>query len=400
MNFLTPQLAMLAPDGWHDAAGWLQAITLYLLLGLAPFCVGVYAICHLLTMPLRRNGRARLFLDLLQLGLEEGHMPEHIVTDASAHPEPELEEPLRRLTADLQRGCRFVDALSRHPLFLPPRVTAMLRAGERIGDLRRMLPACRQVLSDGLSQVRGALNYVLILTLVIAPLALVLPLMINMLILPKFKEVFAGLYPGLTLPALTQLVFESSRPMLWIQSIVLVGTWVLMLAYVGGPWLSRLLGRMAPGLPDRVQWAFAWRRKRLQRDFSAVLAILLDSAVPEPEALALAAEATGSLVMRRRAASAVRALKGGEPLPKAVRAMDRSGELEWRLTNALSRRGGFMEALAGWHAALDARAFQLEQAAAQVTTTGLLLFNGVVVAAVVIALFLPLIEIVHVMALW
>ena len=36
-----------------------------------------------------------------------------------------------------------------------------------------------------------------------------------------------------------------------------------------------------------------WRRKRFQRDFSAMLAVLLDAEVPETEAVGLAAEATG-----------------------------------------------------------------------------------------------------------
>jgi hypothetical protein len=80
--------------------------------------------------------------------------------------------------------------------------------------------------------------------------------------------------------------------------------------------------------------------------------------------------------------------------------IDGTGELKWRLTNALHGRTGFLRALAGWHEALDAKAFQLEQTAAQTVTTALVLFNGLIVAAVVIAVFLLLIQLINQTALW
>ena len=45
----------------------------------------------------------------------------------------------------------------------------MLNAGQKIGDLRKVLPACRQLLKDAVSQTRGAISYLVILTFVITP---------------------------------------------------------------------------------------------------------------------------------------------------------------------------------------------------------------------------------------
>jgi hypothetical protein len=59
-----------------------------------------------------------------------------------------------------------------------------------------------------------------------------------------------------------------------------------------------------------------------------------------------------------------------------------------------------VRALTGWHEALDAKAFQLEQAAAQVTTTVLVLVNGLIVASFMIAVFLVLITLINGAALW
>ena len=52
------------------------------------------------------------------------------------------------------------------------------------------------------------------------------------------------------------------------------------------------------------------------------------------------------------------------------------------------------------HESLDAKAFQLEQTAAQITTSALVRLNGISVAAVVIGLFLPLIALLEQATLW
>jgi type II secretory pathway component PulF len=138
----------------------------------------------------------------------------------------------------------------------------------------------------------------------------------------------------------------------------------------------------------------------MQRDFSSMLAILLDSGVSEPEAVALAADCAANGVFRRRAARAVDALKQGQKLTQAVQAMDDSGEFGWRLANALHGDAGFLPALAGWHESLDAKAFQQEQAAAHGITTALVLWSGLFVGTVVVSVFMFLISLINEGNLW
>jgi type II secretory pathway component PulF len=93
-------------------------------------------------------------------------------------------------------------------------------------------------------------------------------------------------------------------------------------------------------------------------------------------------------------------LTEGVTLPEALKALDDDGELHWRLTNARHGQGGFRRALSGWHEALDARAFQQEQTAAQLATTSLVLFNGVMVASFVFAIYLAIIGLIQQATLW
>jgi type II secretory pathway component PulF len=376
------------------------SIFLYALFFLAPVAA-LAALTHkLLSLPLRRRERARLFLDLIETALSQGKPLEQMLISVSASRDPSPGVRFHLFAAHLENGLRFSQALQRVPRLVPPQILGMLNAGEHIGDLSKVMPACRQLLNDGVSQTRGALNYLLILAFIVTPFTITIPLTLNTLVLPKFKEVFVGLAHGTPLPAFTQFVFSHSGTMLLVQSAMLLLIWFAMIAYIGGPRVTGWVNRILPGVPDRIFHWLPWRHKRLQRDFSSMLAILLDSGVPETDAVALAAQATTNRVLRERAAKVGALLSGGVKLPNAIRAMDDSGELRWRLANTFERGRNFVRSLTGWHEALDAKAFQLEQSAAQITTTSLVILNGFIVACVMTAVFLALTDLISEAALW
>jgi len=143
---------------------------------------------------------------------------------------------------------------------------------------------------------------------------------------------------------------------------------------------------------DGVRYLIPWCRKRLQRDFSHMLAILLDSGIPEAKAVELAAEGTANGVIKQRARKAIVAVRSGAGMAKAVQLMDDSKEFQWRLTNALQTDSNFVDALAGWHRSLSARADRQQQTFVSLMGTSLLLFLGLIVGSIMIGMFLPLIE--------
>ena len=398
MNDTFPQLFQSNP---------LQALALgalmflaYVFLGLLPICGAVYLIYFLITLPLRRNERARLFLDLLELGMEEGQTPEAAITNAAASHDRSMGARFHLLAAHIEGGLPLSEALEKVPRLLPPEVCAMLSVGGRIGDIRKVLPAGRLLLRDSVSYVRSAHNYLILVAFAISPAIVTVPLLLNTYVLPKFKEIFAGMLEGQSLPAFTRLVFGGDTIILTIQVAVVSVIWLAALAYVGGPRLHGWVHRLFPVTQDCLLALLPWRRKRLHRDFSAMLAVLLDSEVPETEAVALAAKSTANSSITRRAQKVCALLRQGVKLPEAIQALDSSRELQWRLSNALQRGAGFVRALTGWHEALDAKAFQLHQTAAQVTTSVLVLVNGMIVASILIAVFLVLIQLINGSCIW
>lgn len=392
------ELLRFDSDPFTSTAVMVGIFLLYLALGIVPSCGILYLVYFLVTLPMRRNQRARMFLDWLELGLKQGRTPEETLVRVAASRDRSLGARFHLLAAYLENGLRLSQGLERVPRLLPPQVNAMLRTGDRLGDTAKVLPACRKLLADGTSQTRSALNYLLLLIFAITPATFVIPIIIRTKVLPAYLNVFVDMSPGTQLPAFSRLVFGLDTWFVVLQVGLVLVLWLAAAAYLGGPRLSRWLGQ-----PRSLHWLhyrLPWRRKRLQRDFSAMLAVLLDARVPEGEALSLAAEATANREVVRRAGRASALLAQGATLPEALGVLDDSGELRWRLTNAFHRGTGFLRALEGWHEALDAKAFQLEQSAAQTATTALVLVNGFLVGCVVVGAFLLLIQLLYSATLW
>ena len=348
----------------------------------------------ILSLPLRRHERARFFLDLLETSLKDGRSPEQSVVSLAQSRDESLGTRFQQVAAWIETGLPLGQALDRVPSFLPPRIHAMLKVGEEIGDVAKVLPACRRQLRDGASQSRGAVNYLLVAAFVLTPVAPAVFLGLSVFVFPKIVMILGDL--DVALPALTQWVMNTAG---WLGG-VLVGAVALIylvgLAYLSGPRMRKRLGPVW----DTVAWRMPWKRNRIRRDFSAMLAALLDAGVAEERALTFAGASVVNRVIQRRTSAAAAALRAGVPLAVALQGRDDSGQFQWRLANAAPGRGGFLTALNGWLETLDAKAFQQEQAAAHLVTTGLVLFNGMIVGTLIAGVFLALISIIEAGVAW
>jgi type II secretory pathway component PulF len=352
---------------------------------LLPGGVLAVVIHYLLSLPMRRRDRALFFLDLLETVLQRGQPVESSILAAAENHDPAIGIQFYMMAAHIENGDRLGVALKKVPGFLPPQVNAILRAGEKMGDLKSVLPACREVLHIAPDTVRCTMYYMVAILLLFAPIACWLISLLSMFIIPKFKEIFSGM--GTQVWPLALFVFDHTYWLIAFEAIVFLLLMAVTVCYIGGPGLVRWFQFRSVPLVDWISWRVPWKQKRLQRTFSAMLAVLLDGGVQEAEAVRLAGEATANDICRRRAQRVIAALGNGIKLDEAIRKFDDSGEFHWRLTNATHAHSGFLNALRGWHGALDARAFQQEETATHILTSGLVILNGLVVALIAIGMF-------------
>ena len=373
----------------------------FLIATLVPLASWVVFICLVyftLRAPLRRQGQACLFLDLLESGIREGHSPEQIVVEIADSGDHTLGRRFQKLAEYLRDGLRLGEALARVPGFLPSRVVAMLQTGEHANTFPAILAACRKTLTTGASRSLKLVNYIIILFVVLSPPALVTPSFIALVILPRFREIAEDF--GATFPPVFGFFYEHRFLVIRAQVVMLLMVCVVCAMYGRRTWLLRWLDPIVKPIADRLIWKLPWRRKQLLRDFSAMLAILLDAHLPESNAVLLAASSTDNDVFIQRGDAILRKLQQGTPLTDAMAVLDDGGEFRWRLTNAIHGQNGFQAALAGWHEALDAKAFQQEQAVSQIVSTVLVILNGAFVGLVAVGVFQVLTSIVWKLSLW
>ena len=177
MNESFPQL--LQSDPFQAIALGVLTFLAYIFVGLLPVCGATYLIYFLLTLPLRRNERARLFLDLLDLGIEEGHTPEAAITRAAATRDPSMGVRFHLLAAHIEQGLSLSEALEKVPRLLPEQVSAILNVGGRIGYIKKVIPAGRLLLRDSVSYVRGAHNYLILVAFAVSPAIVTVPILLN-----------------------------------------------------------------------------------------------------------------------------------------------------------------------------------------------------------------------------
>jgi general secretion pathway protein F len=380
---------------------------LWLVFFFVPVACVAYLVYHGFSGPLRRQERTRMFLDLMEAGFRQGQRLEIALAQAAQTNDRSLGALFQQVAARLREGARLSEAVDEVPRLLPPQVAALIRVGEEVGDVRKVLPACRGLLKDADSQTRNGFNFMVIANLVLLPTMPILILILNVLVFPRFMELTQEA------PAVTLLVMRIGFWVADAQLLLAFFLWCWVCFYVRGPraygwvrvdgkksppppvWgtpLWNFIGRPLAPLRDRLLYALPWRRRRLQRDFCATLSLLLDAETPEPAAITLAAEATANHVFVQRARRALEDLAAGRTLQVALQRFDQAGEFSWRLANAAAQQGGFLPALSGWMEALDAKAFQQEQTASQLLTTGLVLCNGLVVGLIATGIFATLIS--------
>jgi type II secretory pathway component PulF len=357
-------------------------LLLWVLPALLPISVLAAAAYYFTSRPLHREERARFLLELIESALAQGQPVEHYIVSLAQTRDSSLGTRFCLLAAHLEQGRSLAAALEKVPGLGPPQLAAMLGVGESLGDYGRVLPACRELLRDGLSESRALINYQVGFAFIVNPMIAVGLMYVAARVAPVLRDTL-GHYSVELLPRFDFIM----RFLPWLcilQLLLVLALYFFSVLFLGGPrFVSWLEASLLPAA-DRLWLRVPWRRKRLQCDFSAMLALLLDANLPEEQAVTLAALSTANAAFISLGRDAVARLRAGKNLPDALRQIDDTGEFHWRLQNAGRGAGRFFQALQGWHEWLHARACQQEQEAAQSISTGLLLLNAASVALVTV----------------
>ncbi len=328
----------------------------------------------------------RQLASLLNAGIP---LDEALAAAASEAERPIVRERMLELRSEVLGGSSLATALSFHPRDFPPIYQALVAAGEQSGRLGWVLERLADYAEarDALRQkVWMAMAYPAIVTLV--ALGIVIFLMTT--VVPQVVAVFTSNHQ--TLPLLTRI-------MITLSDLIRHWGWALALLVVAGAWLARRTlaqPRVRLAWDERLlRWPVIGKSVRGYNTerFASTLSILVGGGVPILPALQGAADALANTALRRDVMDAITRVREGSSLARALGVHRRfppillqlihSGESTGRLPDMLER-------------AARGEASTLERRILLLTTLlepALILVMGAMVALIVVAVLLPIIEI-------
>lgn len=216
---------------------------------------------------------------------------------------------------DVAAGKSLADSMAVYPAAFTPLHVAMVRAGERAGFLEDVLSNMAQFIErqDELqAKVIGALVY----PSVVVSVALTVILGVLLFMVPQFKSMFETLK---TIPWPTAVLFATSDLVLALWPLVLlvvvvgiIGSWGFLTSDQGRRVWDRWRLRMP--LVGKAARLIAITR------FCRILGTLLKNGVPVLQALAIAKDATGSVMLAESIAQAAENVRAGQTLADPLKA--------------------------------------------------------------------------------
>jgi len=303
-----------------------------------------------------------------------------------------FQKALHDIRMAVEGGSTFSASLKRHPKIFSTLYTNMVEAGEAGGILDTILNRLAAYIEKAMAlkkRVKTAMFY----PSTIVTVAVVVVIFLLMYVIPTFEQLFEGF--GATLPLPTVIVLEASRIVRAYLLVMLAG---LVAAVVGLRFYYRTPGgKMAiDRLLLRLPVFGPLIRKVAVAKFTRTLGTLVSSGVSILEGLDITARTAGNKVVEEAVLKARTTIAQGktiaEPLqasgvfPLMVVQMIAVGEQTGALDRMLNKIADFYDeevdvAVAGLTALLEPL---------------LVIFLGVIIGGVVIAMYLPIFKLISV----
>lgn len=301
-----------------------------------------------------------------------------------------LKAVLEQVQHDLQRGESLEAAIQRQDERFPPLMLALLRAGERTGNLAGILGLMSQH-ARTMCRVTQAMRTALIYPMVLALTAMAVLGYLLIWVVPPFQETFAAL--NVPLPGPTQAIFRISDFFVKFgRSIAIIAGAGLVFLPLLARWVVPLERRhhLRGAFLLRLPWYGRIYHAILETRFCRTLHLLLSSRVPAVDAVVLSGAATGNPLAECAAREAAERVGQGGRLSDSLAATRFFSHKTCWLIGAGEDRGGVEDALEHIAENLEREIQASEQAFGMLAAPILTVLVAGVAGLFLIALYVPL----------
>ncbi len=297
-----------------------------------------------------------------------------------------LRQVVGEVSALVQQGESFYEAISKHPRIFTRLYTSMVKAGESGGLLAEILDRLAGFL-EAAARLRKKVKSAMTYPVAVISIAVLITTFLLLKVVPIFGEIFADF--GAKLPGPTQLLLDISE---FMQSYwwIMFGT-LGILIFSFRAWTRTESGRQNW---DKIKLKFPvfgpLTHKIAMTRFARTFAQLIRSGVPILEVMEIVGDTSGNYVVEAAIKNVALDVEKGDHLaaalsrqaifPPMLIRMVSAGESTGKIDEMLDKMADFWDEEI--EATLDALTSLLEPM--------LIVFLGVIIGGIVVALFLPI----------
>ena len=299
-----------------------------------------------------------------------------------------------KVREDVEGGAALADSMKKHPKTFDPLYSNMIAAGEAGGILDTILKRLAVYIEKNV-KLKGDVKSAMIYPVAVIVIAAVVVGVILWKVIPTFASLFAGL--GAELPLPTRIVIALSNNLVRFMPFVIVGL------FVGGYALRQYYGtekgrRVIDGLLLKLPILGPILRKIAVARFCRTLSTLMASGVPILDGLDITARTAGNAIIEDAIQVTRKSIERGETIsgplketnvfPGMVVQMIGVGEATGALDTMLAKIADFYEE-------------EVDTAVAGMLTLlepVMIAFLGGVVGGIVIAMYMPIFDLISKMA--
>jgi type IV pilus assembly protein PilC len=298
-----------------------------------------------------------------------------------------LKRILAELSASIEGGSTFSEALAQHPKVFNKLFVNMVKAGELGGVLEVVLKRLAEF-SEKAQKIKGKVKAALFYPVAVLIVAVGIMILLMCFVVPKFKDVFAGM--GVDMPWFTTFVMNISD---LIQHHILETMGVMaVLVVLFLLFIKTKFGRYNWDKVQLIMPAFGpvISKVAISR-FTRTLGTLVSSGVPILQALTIVKETAGNVIIANAVGQIHESVKEGETITAPLESSRVFPPMVVSMVDVGEQTGAMPEMLLKIADNYDEEVDNAVAAMTSLLEPIMIVFLAVLVGSIVIAMFLPLI---------
>lgn len=299
--------------------------------------------------------------------------------------DPKLTPYIQSVRDEVRRGTQLSDAFDKQGIFPKIYVTSVM-AGEKSGSLGEVLE--RYITYQKLAL---AVRKKVLLSLMYPSILVVLVIALMVFLVTYVVPSFAGLYTSMSakLPAVTQLLIDigtTAKNYVLLIAAAVFGGGAALYFWSKKPAAAEKLDAIKLRVPI---FGDIWLKYQVAQ-FSRVLATLLTGGIPLVQGLETAAESLGTMLLRKTLSRTGQMVREGNPLSASLKATGIFPDLSIDMIEVGESTGALPVMLTSVAEFYEEDVNTKMTAALSLIEPAIMVFMGIFVAFVLIALYLPI----------